>query len=65
MAFDIEYSFKGIDGLICSQDGDFWLNNKPIKKQWRRGQVFVLANKKRYGVKTLKKIVVKNEILPF
>jgi hypothetical protein len=56
-----EYIFDGIDGLRCDASGNFSHHNRPIKKQWRPGQIFVLVGKKQHGIKTLRKLARKVE----
>lgn len=64
---DYEYKFKNIPNLRCDLKGNFVYKNVPIKLQWRVGQIFIKIEKKRYGVKTLRKLAykIKIESLPF
>lgn len=63
------YRFKNIYGLHCDKNGNFFFRNKPIKKRWRKGQIYIEANKKRYGINTLRKLAYKyffeKDFLPF
>lgn len=63
------YLFKGIENLYSDENGSFFYNERPIKKKWRVGQVYVEVNKKRYGMNTLRnlayKSIIKEETLPF
>ena len=61
--------FIGISNLYSDENGNFFYKEKPIKKKWRVGQIYIECNKKRYGMNTLRKLAykttIKEEILPF
>jgi len=68
MQIDV-FKFKNINCLYSDINGNFFFNEKPIKKHWRKGQIFIIINKKQIGMKTLRKITYKSKInieeLPF
>jgi hypothetical protein len=69
MSIENVYLFRGVDGLHSDTDGNFFYNEKAIKKYWRVGQIYIQIKEKRYGIKTLRKLAYKStkekEYLPF
>lgn len=57
------YKFKNINNLYCDFKGNFFYDEKPIKKKWRIGQIYIDINKKRYGMNTLRKLTYKSTII--
>ncbi len=67
--YDIIYKFKGIDNLYADHKGDFFYNDRPIKKVYNNGSLSVLIGKSKRGIIKLRKLAYKTykqkEILPF
>lgn len=63
------FKFKNIPDLYCEEDGSFYYKEKLIHKRYRVGQIYLQLDKKRFGIKTLRKIAYKAKIeindLPF
>ena len=59
------YLFKNIEKLSCDLKGNFFYDEMPIKKYYRTGQIYLRIEGKRYGLKSLKKLAYKSELLPF
>jgi len=58
--FEEVYKFNGIDNLHCDLKGNFYFNNKPIKKVYNNGSLSVLIGKSKRGIKTLRKLAYKS-----
>lgn len=56
------YLFNGIADLYSDLSGNFFYKNKPIKKHWRPGQIYLQIDKKKYGMNTLRKLAIISEI---
>jgi len=56
------YKFKGIDNLYCDLSGNFFLDEKPIKKVYNNGSVSIIINKSKRGLIKLRKLAYKSEI---
>ena len=53
------FKFHGIDDLYSDINGNFFYKEKPIKKCYRSGQIYIRFNKKKYGMITLRKLAYK------
>lgn len=60
--FETVYKFKGIENLHCDLKGNFFFNEKPIKKVYNNGSVAVLAGKSKLGLIKLRKLAYKSKI---
>jgi len=65
----IVFQFKGIENLYSDLKGNFYFEERLIRKYWRKGQVFIIVNKKQIGMNTLRKLAYETKInkiiLPF
>lgn len=60
--FETVYKFKGIESLHCDLKGNFFYNEKPIKKVYNNGSVAVLVGKSKFGLIKLRKLAYKSKI---
>lgn len=63
------FRFKGFDNLHCDMDGNFFVNDKPVKKVYNNGSLAILVGKSKLGIIKLRKLAYKHEkedcIAPF
>ncbi len=56
------YKFKGVENLYCDLKGDFFYNEKPIRKIYNNGSVSVLVGNSKRGLIKLRKLAYKTQI---
>ena len=57
------FRFKGIDGLYCDMDGNFFYNDRPTRKVYNNGSLSVMVGKSKRGIISLRKIAYKELII--
>lgn len=62
MKYKNVFAFTGMPGLICEEDGSFYYQGKFLHKKYRPGQIYIQICKKRYGMRTLRKLAYKTKI---
>ena len=63
------FRFNGFENLYCDTKGNFFLNDKPIKKVYNNGSLSIIINGSKRGLIKLRKLAYKDklgiDILPF
>lgn len=59
--FEVIYKFTGIENLYCDLKGNFFYNEKPIKKVYNNGSIAVKIGNSKRGLISLRKIAYKTE----
>lgn len=56
------YKFKGVDNLHCDLKGNFFYNEKPVRKIYNNGSIAISVNKSKLGLNKLRKLAYKSQI---
>jgi len=56
------FRFHGMENLYCDLDGNFFFNDKPIKKVYNNGSLAININGSKKGIIKLRKLAYKTQI---
>ncbi len=56
------FRFHGFENLYCDLKGNFFLNDKPIKKIYNNGSISIIINGSKKGLIKLRKYAYKDKL---